>query len=74
MQKTLSDKTFFNDIIKYVHKIITANTELEALPNEFLSDWKQRKKVKDQRIQLQLEIVRAQTMLRKKIDTMIIEF
>ena len=73
MQKALSDKKLFKDIIKYVHKIITANAELEALPNEFLSDWQQRKRVKDQRNQLQFDIIYAQGMLRRKIDRMMIE-
>ena len=73
MKKTLSDKRFFNDILKYIHKIITSDMELEALSNEFLSDWRDRKKVKDQKKQLQFEIIRAQIMLRKKIDRMMIE-
>ncbi len=47
--------------------------ELEALPNEFLSDWRDRKKIKDRKKQLQFEIIQAQAMLRKKIDRMMIE-
>ena len=73
MKKTLSDKRFFNDIIRYIHKIISSDMELEALSDEFLSDWHDRKKIKDRKKQLQFEIVQAQTMLRKKIDRMMIE-
>ena len=73
MKKTLSDKKFFNDIVRYIHEIITSDMELETLPDEFLSDWRDRKKIKDRKKQLQFEIVQAQVMLRKKIDRMMIE-
>jgi len=73
MKKTLSDNSFFNDIVRYIHEIITFDMELEALPNEFLSDWRDRKKIKDRKKQLQFEIIQAQAMLRKKIDRMMIE-
>ena len=73
MKKTLSDKKFFNDIVRYIHQIITFDMELEALPNELPSDWRERKKVRDQKKQLQFEIIRAQLMLRRKIDRMMIE-
>ncbi len=73
MKKTLSDKRFFNDILRCIHRIITSDMELEALPNEFLSDWRDRKKIKDRKKQLQFEIIHAQAMLRKKIDRMMIE-
>jgi hypothetical protein len=49
MKKTLSDKRFFNDILRYIHKIITSDMKIEALPNELPSDWRERKKVKDQK-------------------------
>lgn len=73
MKKTMSDNLFFSDILSYVHKIITADKELEALPNEFLFDWRERKKVKDQKKQLQFEIIKAQVMLRNKINRLTIE-
>jgi len=73
MKKTLSDSKFFNDILKYTHKIITAGEELKALPNEYLPDWRERKKVKEQKNQLQFEIMQTQVILKKKIDRMMIE-
>lgn len=73
MKKTLSEKRFFNDIVRYIRKIISSDMELEAIPNELPSDWRERKKVRDQKKQLQFEITRAQVMLRKKIVRMMIE-
>ena len=73
MKKTPSDKKLFNDISRYVHKIITAHKELETLPNDFFSDWRERKKVKVKKYQLQFEIMQAQVMLRRKINRMMIE-
>ena len=68
MEKALSDKKFFNEILRYIHKIISSDMELEALPDEFLSDWRDRKKIIARKKQLQFEIVQAQEMLRKKIQ------
>jgi hypothetical protein len=73
MKKTLSDKKFFNDIVRYIHEIITFDMQLEALPDELPSDWRERKKVRDKKKHLQFEIIRAQVMLRKKIDRMMLE-
>ena len=49
MKKMLSDKKFFNDMVRYIHEIITSDMELEALSDEFLSDWRDRKKIKEQK-------------------------
>jgi chromosome segregation ATPase len=50
-------------------KIMKAESMLEALPQEFIKDWRERKAFHEKRKQLEMEIIQARSSMRSVLNT-----
>jgi hypothetical protein len=51
-------------------KIMKAECKLEALPQGFIKDWRQRKAFQEKRRQLEMEIIQARSIMRGTLNTL----
>lgn len=49
-------------------KIMKAERALEALPQGFINDWRKRKAFQEKRRQLEMEIIRARSIIRGTLN------
>jgi hypothetical protein len=65
--KTSTDPLFFNSILKLIDKAVKADLELKRMPDEFVADSYEGKKMKEKISQLESEILQAQEGLKEKL-------
>ena len=65
--KALGDKGPIDEILSCFDKIKTIELAVESLPNESISDWHERLKIKEKRERLRSEILELRGMLKHKM-------
>ena len=66
--KVIADREAIYEILSCFDKIKTIELAMEALPDEFIVDWRERVKIKEKRKRLGTEIIQIRGILRDKMN------
>jgi hypothetical protein len=66
--KALANRESIDEILSCFDKIKTIELAMESLPDDFITDWREREKIKEKRKRLGGEIIQLRGMLRHKMN------